>query len=189
MNEVLATQLKLVILQPVATDRKNRAGALLNRHDIRQGNTGRIAVLVRILVALKIQIHMHLKDLIAVIDRRGEALLGGLLLLNLVQNANRLTKINVSVEASMLQFTQVVLGLTHAVRNTLSGLKALGTVWDYDVLSRNKHRRLALKRRVIIDFLERITRKTQAEEHTLVFGTVLTHDLRKLEIHVISNAD
>ena len=175
--EVLTLGLELVVLQPVAAYGQHLHRAFFNRHYIRQCYTRRLAVLVLVLVPFQIKVDVHLQQLIPVVHRGGQSSLFVLLLLNLVHCTYRVAKIDVAVEASNLELSQLVLGFTHAVGNPLCIFKVLRTVGHDDVFSRDEHRRLAVKAGVKVDFLERIARQTQADQHALMLGAVLAHHL------------
>ena len=66
---------------------------------------------------------MDFARLIPVIVSNRVALLVGFFLLDVGCNADRLAKINIPVKSCYLELANLILGLTHHVRNTLSRLE------------------------------------------------------------------
>ena len=183
---MVALALELIVGLPVAPDGKDLVRALLKRNDIGEGNT--LVVIIPELVVLDDEIDLHLQQLVAVVGRGTEAEALRNLLLNLVECAVRLSKLHVTVEAITLKLFKLIGRLAHHVGHTLSSLKVRGSVGHHNVVSGHEHRHLTAQRRVVIDLLERVTRKTQAPQHPLVLGPILRHDVGQLVVHVILDA-
>ena len=78
LNKVLALELFLVVLVPVAVHRQHLACATVNGHDVWQCDA------ILILIAGHVVVHLNLKELVAVIVSNGVALLFGLLFFHVV---------------------------------------------------------------------------------------------------------
>ena len=95
MHEVLALDVKLIVLIPIAADGQNLTGGLLNSHHVRQRNTRGLTLLVLVLKPSQVQVDVHLKESEPVVLQGSHALLLGLLLLDVVQLHRRLTEVHI----------------------------------------------------------------------------------------------
>ena len=75
------------------------------------------------------------------------------------------------------------------MRDTFSGLEVTSTVGHDDIFSRDKDRDLPSKVWIVVDLLEGVTRQTQAPQHPLMFGAVLSHHVGQLVVHVSSDTN
>ena len=82
----------------------------------------------------------------------------GLFVFGLLDVCLRLVSIrqlDVAVEASLLEFQNLVLGLAHDVGHAVAGVQVCRAVRQDDVFCWDKHRHLAIQARVEIHLLER----------------------------------
>ena len=119
MHKVLTLLFGIVFRVPVAANSQNGLGALLNRYHIRQSHTGLFTRLIRIFVARKNQIYVHLKQLEPLIGRSAKAHLLGNLLLYFVQHSHRLAKVYISIEPSHLKLTNLIRCFAHNMSDAL----------------------------------------------------------------------
>ena len=87
---------------------------------------------------------MHLKNFVAVVRCRTKAHLLSDLLLDLIKHVLWSAEIYVTVKATVLEATKLVLSLTHHVGYTLCGRQITCAVWHNDIFSGNKQRHLTL---------------------------------------------
>ena len=98
VNEVSALLFGIVVRLVVTTDRQYFSGALLNRDDVWQRDV------VWVFVPFEVKIDLHLKQLVAVVRSRTEAHLLSDLLLYIVERIDRITQINITIEATYHEF-------------------------------------------------------------------------------------
>ena len=85
---------------------------------------------------------MNLKNLIALVVSQRVALAFRFLLLHVSVDRFWIRQLYVAVEPCHLQLADVVLGLTHDVRDTLGGLGARRSIRNNNILCRDVHRHL-----------------------------------------------
>ena len=123
VDKVLALLMRIIVRLPVAPDSHHLASALLNGHHIWQCNACLFAVVVLVLKAGQVKVNVHLQQLEPIVFRCAEAKLLSNLLLNLVHHVDGSAKLDLTVEARMLEDPNLVLRLTHDVGHALRRLK------------------------------------------------------------------
>ena len=102
----------------------------------------------------QVVLNLHLVQLIAVIIRQCVPLLVGFLLLHIREVHHRLTQLHILVEPRHLQLLQVILCLTHDVRNPLGTARTARPEGNNHIFSRHEDGRLPTQARVLVHLLE-----------------------------------
>ena len=188
VNKVLTLGVESVPLVPITSYGQNLSRGLFYRHNVRQRDASLLAILVLVLVALEVKIDVHLQHTVAIILECRHAHLLGLLLLDVVELMRRITQVHVHIEPSFLQLGDLILCLTHHVRDPLGTLQTGCTVGHNDVFCGDEHRNLTANARVVVDLLERRASQGQVPQQLLMLWPVLSHHFSELVVHVFTNS-
>ena len=64
-------------------------------------------------------------------------------------------RVNIKVEANLLELDDLVLGLAHDVRDAVASIQIRCTVRQIHIFRRNKHRHLTSQIGIVVDLLKR----------------------------------
>ena len=153
---MLALQGEWVILVVVPTDSQHFATTTLDCDDVWASDV------IVIIYPLNNEVGVYLINSVAVVVGKRVAPLFRFLLFDVCVVRFWLVEVYITVESSGLQLLQLVLCLTHDVRNALCRLDIRRTVGYNHVLSRDVNSSLTAQIRVKIDLFERRTRQSEA---------------------------
>ena len=184
VHEVLARRIGLVLLDPVTAYGQHLPGALVERYDVRECDACG-AGLIRMLVALEVEVRVDLQQFMAVVRSRPQPHTLRDALLDLVDCHVRVAQVHVPVEPTVLQPLHLVGCFTHDMRHPLCRAQVRGSVGHHHVLGRHVQTHLPLQLRVEVHLLERIATQPQAPQHAFMLGAVLRHGIGELVVHIL----